>query len=77
MSGRYLVGYNVDSVVVIDTPHENYTLLSTEQKQQHTVARFNTVGIMTRALATHYAYKLAQQLNDFEAANLAVAKLTD
>ncbi len=77
MSGQYLVGYNTDSVVVIDIPHEKYNELSVGQKEQHTVARFNTVGIMTRALARHYAYKLAEQLNGFEAANLAVAKLTD
>lgn len=73
---RFEIGYNERKVVVIDMPLEKFNGLGRDDKRPHVLAEFNIQGAMSKHLAHVYAEQIMKQLNQFDVANAAVAKLT-
>lgn len=63
-------------VLVISTTPEEYNKLTNEMQAAHPLVKIRVGGAMPLQLAEHYARQICDQLNQFDAANLAVAKLT-
>ena len=63
-------------VLVISTTPEEYNKLTNEMQAAHLLVQIRIGGAMSPQLAEHYARQICDQLNQFDAANLAVAKLT-
>lgn len=62
--------------LVISTTPERYNKLTNEMQAAHLLVQIRIGGAMSPQLAEHYARQICDQLNQFDAANLAVAKLT-
>lgn len=75
----YDVGYYRNSgnerVVVINMPLDDLLKLAPATQQQHIVAEFKVRGVLSSQVAEVWAKKMAEQLNQFETANAAVAKM--
>jgi len=75
---QYNVAYyenGATGVVVIDMPLDKLKELPTEEQKKHLVVEFKVRGLVTSTVADVWAKKIAEQLNGFEAANAAVAKM--
>lgn len=62
--------------LVISTTPEKYNKLAGDVQAVHRLVEIRVGGAMSPQLAEHYARQICDQLNQFDAANLAVAKLT-
>lgn len=68
-----------NSIVVIGVSVEEYADLPTDNHRrdaQIVKIRYAPEGIISRELATIWAQEICDKLNSFDAANIAVAKLT-
>ena len=75
---QYDVGYYVGGktgVVVVDIPLNELMKLPADAHGKHVVAEFKVRGVLSAKVAEVWAKKIAEQLNQFEAANAAVAKM--
>ena len=74
---KYTVALSNDEtrVIVIDMPLDQLKKLEPARQKQHVVAEFNSRGVLTPMVANIWANKIAEQLNQFENANAAVAKM--
>ena len=75
---QYDVGYyegGQTGVVVVDMPLEDLTKLPKDEHKKHVVAEFKVRGVLSAKVADVWAKKIAEQLNQFENANAAVAKM--
>lgn len=77
-----LLGSNVDgsfkvaSAAVLDVPDNVYSKLEGPAQENHILVRIRVGGMISQRLAETYVQQIADQLNQFDAANAAVAKLT-
>ena len=71
----YSVAYSDTRVVVLDMPLDELRKLPSAKQDAHIVAELKISGTMTRKVADIFAEKIAEQLNQFEIANAAVAKM--
>ena len=70
-------GFTARSAAVIDIPIDRYKDLTTTGAQDaHIIVRVRIGGMISQRLAETYVQQIADQLNQFDAANAAVAKLT-
>lgn len=60
--------------VILDVPVDEYNEMDEVAKRPHEIVVFQMPAI-SNTLARHYAMEICKQLNEFDAANLAVAKL--
>jgi hypothetical protein len=68
---------NFNEAIVIDIPDDKYNVLSSrEMQEEHEIVNIKIGGIVSKALAKTWTAEIADKLNSFDAANLAVAKLT-
>ena len=75
---QYDVGYyegGQTGVVVVDMPLEDLMKLPKDEQKKHVVAEFKVRGVLSVKVADVLAKKIAEQLNQFENANAAVAKM--
>ena len=75
---QYDVGYyegGQTGVVVVDMPLEDLMKLPKDECQKHVVVEFKVRGVLSAKVADVWAKKIAEQLNQFENANAAVAKM--
>lgn len=75
---QYDVGYyegSQPSIVVVDMPLNELMKLPKDEHRKHVVAEFKVRGVLSAKVADVWAEKVADQLNKFEAANAAVAKM--
>ncbi len=75
---HYAVGYyegGKTGVVVVDMPLEDLVKLPTDEHKKHVVVEFKVRGVLSTKVADVWAKKIAEQLNQFETANAAVAKM--
>ena len=75
---QYEVGYyggGRDGVLVVDVPMKELMKMSATEQQKHIVVEFKVRGLITTKVANVWAKKIAEQLNQFENANAAVAKM--
>ena len=75
---QYDVGYyegGQTGVVVVDMPLEDLLKLPKDEHKKHVVAEFKVRGVLSVKVADVWAKKIAEQLNQFENANAAVAKM--
>jgi len=74
---KYSAVYSTDEkrVLVIDMPLNELKKLSGAQQKEHVLVEFNASGVMTPKVIDIWAKKIAEQLNQFENANAAVAKM--
>ena len=74
---KYTVALSNDEtrVIVIDMPLDQLKKLEPARQKQHVVAEFNARGVMTPKVAYVWAEKIAEQLDQFETANVAAAKM--
>lgn len=76
--GKYLSdgAFKPSHVFVTDLSVEDFKLLDPADRDTHMLAKIRIGGILSKKLAETYAAQIADQLNQFDIANLAVAKLT-
>lgn len=75
---QYDVGYydgGQTGVVVVDIPLDNLMKLPKDEHKKHVVVEFKVRGVLSAKVADVWAKKIADQLNQFENANAAVAKM--
>jgi len=74
---RFLLGYTQTHVWVIDMPIEKFKNLENgDEQERHTIAKIRIGGMVSKQLARVWAEQICDQLNQFDVANAAVAKLT-
>lgn len=69
-------GFKASHVFVTDLSVEDFKLLDPADRDTHMLVKIRIGGILSQKLAETYAAQIADQLNQFDIANLAVAKLT-
>ena len=74
---QYEVAYYEDGqgVVVTDIPFDILMGLPKEMRSKHIVVEFKVRGVLSIKVVDVWAKKIAEQLNQFENANAAVAKM--
>ena len=75
---QYNVGYYEGGqigVVVVDMPLDDLMKLPKDDHKKHVVAEFKVRGVLSAKVADVWAKKIAEQLNQFENANAAIAKM--
>ena len=75
---QYDVGYHEGGqtgIVVVDIPMDALLRLPKEMHSKHIVVEFKVRGVLSTKVADVWAKKIAEQLNQFESANAAVAKM--
>ncbi len=63
-------------VFVTDLSMEDFNLLDPADRDKYMLVKIRIDGMISKKLAETYALQIAEQLNQFNIANLAVAKLT-
>lgn len=76
MDKRFHKGNLGDVFVVIDVDPDFYNKLGPADRPKHQLIRINSGGMISPTLANTWVAQLAEQLNQFDTANAAVAKLT-
>lgn len=77
-----LLGSNVSgsfrarSAAVLDVPDNVYSKLEGAAREKHILVEIRVGGMISQRLAETYVQQIADQLNQFDTANAAVAKLT-
>lgn len=61
---------------VVDVPKKDYAKMQQHEREAHQIVRIRLGGMMSERLAATYVRQIADQLNQFDIANAAVAKLT-
>ena len=74
---RFHMGYSPGYVWILDIPVDDFKRLDTEAEQhQHTIVKIRVGGMVSPNLGKIWAQQICDQLNQFDIANAAVAKLT-
>lgn len=68
--------FTPNTAVVVDISNEAYAKLDPPAREKHILVRVRLGGMISQRLAEAYVQQIADQLNQFDAANAAVAKLT-
>lgn len=71
-SGDDFVPYHA---AVLDVSRKDYAKMQQQERETHQVVRIRLGGMMSERLAATYVRQIADQLNQFDAANATVAKL--
>lgn len=75
--GRFHVGHTDTHVWVVDVPIDKFRKLgSVADQNHHTITKIQIGGMVSPRLGLVWAEQIRDQLNQFDIANAAVAKLT-
>ena len=76
MEKRFVSASSGNMHIVVDVPIEEFNDMGYEDRLTHCLVRINSGGMISATLARTWADTIAEQLNQFDVANAAVAKLT-
>lgn len=68
--------FKANSAAVLDVPDDVFLKLEGPAQKAHILVQVRIGGMISQRLAETYVQQIADQLNQFDAANAAVAKLT-
>ncbi len=68
--------FKASHAFVTDLSTEDFKLLDPADRDKHMLVKIRIDGMLSKKLAETYATQIADQLNQFDIANLAAAKLT-
>lgn len=75
MDKRFHKGNIGDTFVVIDVEPDVYNQLDKNARSKHWLVQITSGGMISPTLANTWVVQIADQLNQFDVANAAVAKL--